>query len=257
MDPRILQDHIIPSLPPTAYYIPSFLSPSESTHIFNTITSLPPHKWHQLTHRRLLSLPSPLTGTNRDNLLATTPLPTYLTDPILTSFSELGIFHDSPHKAPNHVLVNEYQPGQGIMPHTDGPAYWPVTATVSLGGHTVLDIYERTPSTSVSTNDSAEGDDSGLQSNEVATRRPKWRVLQEPGSLLVTTGELYTETLHGIAEVEVDEDLGPEEIANWDLLGDKAAYEVDGGRKRRETRISLTYRDVRKVSKGLKFLGKR
>lgn len=24
---------------------------------------------------------------------------------------------------PNHVLINEYQPGEGIMPHTDGPAY--------------------------------------------------------------------------------------------------------------------------------------
>ncbi|CAI5495737.1 unnamed protein product, partial [Closterium sp. Naga37s-1] len=33
----------------------------------------------------------------------------------------------------NHVLVNEYQEGQGIMPHQDGPAYFPCVAILSLG----------------------------------------------------------------------------------------------------------------------------
>ena len=33
-------------------------------------------------------------------------------------------------KGPNHVLVNEYLPGQGIMPHTDGPLFHPTIATV-------------------------------------------------------------------------------------------------------------------------------
>ena len=34
-----------------------------------------------------------------------------------------------PSTLPNHVLLNEYQPGQGIMPHTDGPMYEERTAT--------------------------------------------------------------------------------------------------------------------------------
>ena len=34
-------------------------------------------------------------------------------------------------KGPNHVLVNEYLPGQGIMPHTDGPLFHPTIATVN------------------------------------------------------------------------------------------------------------------------------
>ncbi|CAI5937384.1 unnamed protein product, partial [Closterium sp. NIES-65] len=33
----------------------------------------------------------------------------------------------------NHVLVNEYHEGQGIMPHQDGPAYFPCVAILSLG----------------------------------------------------------------------------------------------------------------------------
>ena len=46
------------------------------------------------------------------------------------------------------------------MPHEDGPAYWPVVATVSLGGALTLDIYEK----------------------DVDGRRmdpPKYRILQE------------------------------------------------------------------------------
>jgi alkylated DNA repair protein alkB homolog 6 len=41
--------------------------------------------------------------------------------------------------------VNRYLPdGQGIMPHQDGSAYFPTVATLSLGSHTILDIYEYT-----------------------------------------------------------------------------------------------------------------
>nr|XP_033812282.1 alpha-ketoglutarate-dependent dioxygenase alkB homolog 6 isoform X2 [Geotrypetes seraphini] len=41
----------------------------------------------------------------------------------------------------NHVLVNEYRPGEGIMPHEDGPMYFPTVTTISLGSHTLLDFY--------------------------------------------------------------------------------------------------------------------
>lgn len=44
-------------------------------------------------------------------------------------------------RRPNHVLINEYLPGQGIMPHTDGNAFNPLISTVSLGGSTMLDFY--------------------------------------------------------------------------------------------------------------------
>lgn len=78
----------------------------------------------------------------------------------------LGVFGEN---TPNHVLVNEYTPGQGIMvitsctlsiqgssskcvinflchapfcqPHLDGALYHPVVTTVSIGSHTLLDFY--------------------------------------------------------------------------------------------------------------------
>src|SRR5699024_11991713 len=65
----------------------------------------------------------------------------------LSLHDALPIFKEAPHRAPNHVLVNEYTPGQGIMPHEDGGAYYPTVATVSLGGAVVLDLYEDRKST--------------------------------------------------------------------------------------------------------------
>ncbi len=222
-----LHAYLVSALPNSIYYIPAFLTPSTCDALLATVQSTPPPKWTNLSRRRLLSLPSPLTGKSRDTLLSSSSLPADLTDGILPMFQELGIFNESPHRAPNHVLVNEYLPAQGIMPHEDGPAYHPVTATISLGSSTVLDIYSKSLS---------ESRDSGRQ---------QWRILQEPGSLLVTTGKCYTDTLHGIAEIEVDEELREGSIANWDLLGDK--YQFRDGRYLRKTRVSLTCRDVKKV----------
>ena len=121
------------------------------------------------------------------------------------------------------------------MPHEDGDAYFPVVATVSLGGSLVLDVTEkRNVADDVGTEDSKE--------------LKKWRILQEPRSLLLTTGSAYTDTLHGIAEIMEDSNLGPETVANWNLLGNREAFEASRGCNTRTDRISLTYRDVKKVS---------
>lgn len=143
------------------------------------------------------------------------------------------------------------------MPHEDGNAYEPVVATVSLGGAVVLDVYAKLPDgTGDDDGAVAEGGEEEGGSDGGRLRPLSFRILQEPGSMLVTTGEAYSTLLHGIASVEVDEDLGPSTVANWALLGDAEKYK--DGRNVRETRTSLTYRDVIKVSKaGLGILGRR
>ena len=146
------------------------------------------------------------------------------------------MFENSPHGQANHCLINEYLPGQGILPHEDGAAYWPVVATVSLGGAVVLDVTEK------------KGGGEGEQ-------RRRWRILQERRSLLVTMGSAYRNTLHGIAEVGVDVDLNEMGVANWRLLGDREG--VGRGRNERGTRVSLTFRDVVKVANvGAKIFGR-
>jgi alkylated DNA repair protein alkB family protein 6 len=119
------------------------------------------------------------------------------------------------------------------MPHKDGAAYHPVVCTVSLGSSICLDVY-------------------GTKEEGTTENEPKWKILQEPRSLLITTGEMYTDHLHGIAEVEEEVNLGPSTVSNWELL--RNTDEIIEGRFKRLPRTSLTYRDVIKVSKlGAKF----
>jgi alkylated DNA repair protein alkB family protein 6 len=119
------------------------------------------------------------------------------------------------------------------MPHKDGSTYHPVVCTISLGGSLCLDIY-------------------GSKEDGTIQGSARWRILQEPRSLLITTDDLYKEYLHGIAEVKEDANLSPATVANWGLL--QSPDEVANGYNKRQTRTSLTYRDVTKVSKlGAKF----
>jgi alkylated DNA repair protein alkB family protein 6 len=79
----------------------------------------------------------------------------------------------------NHILVNEYRPGQGIMPHEDGPAFAPNAAIISLVSSTVLDLYCK----------------------NVADRSPPAASIRlPPRSLCLIADEAYTAYLHGIAE---------------------------------------------------------
>lgn len=99
---------------------------------------------------------------------------------------------------------------------------------MSLGASLCLNIYK-------------SKDDGALEPE------PAWRILQEPRSLLITTAELYDDYLHGIADIAEDSDLTSDTVANWELLGAKDDFQ--DGHNLRKTRTSLTYRDVRKVSK--------
>lgn len=147
------------------------------------------------------------------------------------SNSQDNIFSNAPHSAPNHCLINEYLPGQGIHAHEDGDAYYPVVATVTLGSHGVLDVCAK------------------------REERGKWRILQERRSLLITTKDVYKDCLHGIEAVDIDERLNIEQIVNWELLGDNRNFAE--GKAERKTRISLTFRDVLRVKKlGKAFPGK-
>lgn len=109
-----------------------------------------------------------------------------------------------------------------------------MVCTVSLGASLCLNIYK-------------SKDDGALETT------PAWRILQEPRSLLITTDDMYTEYLHGIADIDKDVDLSEKSVANWSLLRSSEAF-VDGINPR-ATRTSLTYRDVLKVSMLGKKLG--
>lgn len=100
------------------------------------------------------------------------------------------------------------------------------------------------------------------EAGEALSEEPACRILQEPGSLLISKGEMYEGYLHGIKGVEADEGLqgGEGGVVNWGLLGKewREKIEENGGSLERGMRVSLTFRDVLRVKK-LGFLpgGKR
>ncbi|KAI9888829.1 MAG: hypothetical protein M1814_006232 [Vezdaea aestivalis] len=185
VDRDSLEQYRLTSVPRSLYYIPNFITAEEASHLLDNVSvrrwftrpmaldrtdidwqlqvNSPAARWTVLSHRRLQAIPSPLS--TKDILLAS-PIPNWLESPIIPRLLALkhddkSLFSNAPHKKPNHVLVNEYQPGQGIMPHEDGAAYWPVVATVSLGSPLVLDIY-------------------GKDTHDLRETEPRYRLLQEP-----------------------------------------------------------------------------
>eukprot|EP00117_Sycon_ciliatum_P003505 scpid59116/ scgid4461/ Probable alpha-ketoglutarate-dependent dioxygenase ABH6; Alkylated DNA repair protein alkB homolog 6 len=143
---------------------------------------------------------------------------------------------------PNHVLVNEYEAGQGIMPHTDGPLYYPVVCTVNLGSHTLLDF---TPRRSASDDSEENGGGCGGCMKHV-DGDGNFSLLLEPCSLSVVAADLYTDYLHGIAE-RAQDDLQGMTVCNLDMCSSSVRNQEDPIVLQRSTRLSLTIRHVLKT----------
>lgn len=83
-------------------------------------------------------------------------------------------------KLPDQLIINEYQPGQGIANHIDcEPCFGDTIISVSLGSNCVMDFIN-------------------LKTKE------KLEVMLEPRSLVVISGEARHKWTHGIAARKVD-----------------------------------------------------
>lgn len=128
---------------------------------------------------------------------------------------EVGIFpNDQP---PNHVLLNEYQPAQGILSHTDGPLYASRTATLSLGSDVVFEFSKRLATDEIGT--------STDETNQSVS------IVLHADSLIVFEDDAYLQYCHGI-KMDVWEDT-----TGTNCLNAPAGIVVPRGR-----RFSLTFR---------------
>ncbi|TFK90907.1 hypothetical protein K466DRAFT_483807 [Polyporus arcularius HHB13444] len=258
-----LDEYLVPGTSST-YYIPDFVTEDEEEYLIRKIEEAPQPWWKRLNNRRSTSPGGDLT---KKQTLIPQDMPVFVNQypDILGRIRDLGVFKASAHGQPNHVIMNEYAPGQGIMPHEDGPAYHPVVATLSLGAHTIFHYYQYkqddpssrpTPSSPAS----ASGADTGMMGASSATGRPIdptpiLTLLLEPRSLVITTSSLYQSHLHGIDDL-MEDSFAPasrspgEKIANVHLLRGKAEKDavLNGGFLERGLRYSLTCRDVEKVT---------
>lgn len=231
-----LKDNLIEKIPPAIYYIPDFINQEEEEYLLRQVYAAPKPKWTQLSNRRLQNwggLPHP-------KGMVTEELPQWL-QMYARKIAALGMFED---KIPNHVLVNEYEAGQGIMPHEDGPLYYPTVCTISLGSHTLLDFYRPLQDNQGIASDQ---DISGAKLED----RYMFSVLLLPRSLLFVQEDMYKIYLHGIDERKSD--IIADKIVN---LRKCPGIHV-GDTLERTTRVSLTIRYVSKTLKAKVLLGRK
>ncbi|CAH1802973.1 unnamed protein product, partial [Owenia fusiformis] len=228
----ILQEYRVHKVQPTVYYWPEFITEQEHDYLLQQVYAAPKPKWTQLSNRRLQNWG----GLPHEKGMIAEPLPQWLGS-YAGKLANLGIFQEH---TPNHVLVNEYQPGQGIMPHEDGPLFYPTVATISLGSHTILDFYHHRQDVE----DNSTAPQLGNQSKD----RLFTSLLLEPRSLVIIQDDMYKKHLHGINETTVDDIT--DNIANLE----QCKAEV-GNRLERTTRVSLTIRYFAKVLKAKLMIG--
>ncbi|KAH7293565.1 hypothetical protein KP509_28G031100 [Ceratopteris richardii] len=211
-------------------------------------------KWKSLSNRRLQNWG----GVVHEKGLLPQQLPPWLSDLTGRICEDVGLY-PSPI---NHVLINEYHPGQGIMPHQDGPAYFPVVTILSLGSPAVMEFTAHTKLL----------ESTGSTSSSLPQKAAS--VVLMPGSLLIFKDSAYQDYLHGISESMehiVDRtvvNMDKANLQNGEAIGVQSPADVQGSSmlcdelescrgdaigvvKRTGTRISLTCRLVPKVRRNL------
>ncbi|XP_030383879.1 alpha-ketoglutarate-dependent dioxygenase alkB homolog 6 [Scaptodrosophila lebanonensis] len=233
-------DFEVRKCPPTAMYIPNFITSEEEQRILSHIERTPKPRWTQLLNRRLINYG----GVPHPNGMIAEEIPEWLQS-YVDKVNNLGVFES---QNANHVLVNEYLPGQGILPHTDGPLFFPIISTISCGAHTVLEFAKRENANPDAGQTAATATVPG--GDNAPPRKVIFKLLLEPRSLLILKDTLYSDYLHSISEV--NEDTLCDRICNYDLC--ENTYKIGDHLARRAPRISLTIRNVPKTSKmKLKF----
>jgi len=121
---------------PSVFVVPHFVTDNDEMALLQIIQTCPAQKWTQLKRRSLQQWGGQ-------------PLPTGMSPEPLAQYQlklieRLVEFDVFPKDArPNHVLLNRYEPGQGIMAHKDGLLYHPQVAIISLGSPAVMHFFER------------------------------------------------------------------------------------------------------------------
>jgi hypothetical protein len=160
---------------------------------------------------------------------------------IVESLIVSGVFPSTVEERPNHILINEYDSGMGIMAHTDGPEYNAKTATISIGDDGSDD--ERNTTSHCHRNGVLFKFIPRLSTNEIGLNCQDISVvnsypsstameilLESNGSLVVFQDDAYRNYLHQIDEVEEE------------YTSDLCANSQEGILIRRGYRISITLR---------------
>ncbi|GBF99506.1 hypothetical protein Rsub_12284 [Raphidocelis subcapitata] len=158
------------------FLVPDYVSGAEEETIARRVAAQR-SGWVQLSGRRLQNHGGTVTA---KGFLVPAPMPDWL------AALAARVAGDVPALAAaggaNHVLINAYAPGEGIMAHSDGPLYAPIVSILSLGSPCVIRFWRK----------QEEGGAAGLP--------PAASLALPRRSLLVFSGDAYESCLHGIEE---------------------------------------------------------
>ncbi len=219
----------------SVYYIPNYISEEEEAAMLGEIQSTPLALKSKLTKRLVQEWGCSMCSKCNQSFVYDGNLP-----PWSESVGDL-LLHDrifSPSTFPNNIRIHEYETGEGIAPHVDGPIYVPLVAIVSLASTSVMSFYPRQEPYDQPMehyNDTFKFD------GHIAKQRPHMSVVLEPRSLLVFRDEAYSHYPHGISDKAVDsldeQVSGP--VVNRHLLDKKDITEVA-----RKYRVGVTVRNL-------------
>lgn len=183
-----------------ALYVADFMSPERCRRLLAAIDA-DESKWQTSLKRRVQHY-----GWRYDYSaktiaedMRTEPLPDFIM-PVAVELQKRGWFAQTP----DQVIINEYQPGQGIAPHIDRNCFGPAVATLSLG-----DCWPMQLSLPPGKSHAEE----------------RLEVFLEVGSVLVFSGDARSRWRHGIAPRKADKT-------------------PEGGKRSRQRRVSVTFRTV-------------
>lgn len=159
-------------------YIPDFITQAEEKALVDTIDQ---QSWLTDLKRRVQHYGWRYDYTARrvDESMRLGPLPDWLMGYCRRLYNERHFL-----KVPDQVIINEYQPGQGIAPHVDCvPCFEEAIASLSLGSTCMMDFTSRTTGERI-------------------------HHLLEPRSLLIFSGNARYQWKHGIAARKTDKHEG-------------------------------------------------
>ena len=166
------------------FYIPDVISKANEFQLLESISIgglSSKNAWVQLKNRRLQSWGKSIPG----SATVDEKLPLWLSN-ISHALVKSGVFEMD--DLPNHVLINEYDIGDGILHHTDGPMYRDIVAIFSLSSSCLMTFKRK------------------LETHEIDSSNDGdiFSVLLRPRSLLVFNNSVYTHYMHGIANATSD-----------------------------------------------------
>lgn len=220
------------------YYIPNYISEAEEEQIIHLVQNTPEPFKSKLTKRTCQEWGGTLCEVCQKSFVSDCNVPEWVQQTMDMQLYD-GIF--TPTTFPNSVRIHEYQEGDGIGPHTDGPIYVPLVTVLSAASTSVMHFY---PPNAKPYEDPMEHyrDTFKYNEGEIGARPPVFSVILEPGSLLVFAGkEGYFSYPHGIPANELVVDLRGKRVMNRHLLSRVPSTIEEVHRK---YRVSITTRHL-------------